>query len=159
MKLMRMVLTAALCLTGAAARAEMSLADLVGSWTGSGTYHEALSQAKMKCRLTTVGDAAKVTISGRCGSSLGANDVVLDIVRQADGTVTMQSGGRAPGFETDIDQLTGRITGNQLMLSGEAGIERARLQFALNDDGSLRFASERKWQTGNSRSLVTLKQR
>lgn len=141
------------------ARAEMSLADLVGDWSGSGTYSEALSSARMKCRLTMTGTAAKVTIAGRCGSSMGANDVVLDLVRQGDGRITLTSARDAPGFETAITGLSGRITGNQLTLRGEAGLERAATQFVLNADGSLRFAAERKWLTGNSQSIVTLQRR
>ena len=141
------------------ARAEFVLSDMVGSWSGSGMYYEAMSQAKMKCRLTMAGDAAGITMKGRCGSSLGAHDVVLDFVAEDDGRVFVQGGDNAPSVDSEIEELTGKITGNQLNLSGQAGPDSVRMQFVLNEDGSIYFATERKWPQGDSRSKITLTRR
>ncbi|MDF0603715.1 hypothetical protein P1J78_23615 [Psychromarinibacter sp. C21-152] len=137
----------------------MSLADLVGSWTGNGIYYEALSKAKMKCRLAATGDAARVKLTGRCGSSLGARDLSLEFVRQDDGSILLLSADTLPSVETGIERVDGEISNNQLNLSGTSPGEYLKLQFALNADGSLHFATERKWRTGKSRSVVTLRPR
>lgn len=149
----------ALTLTTAQARADLTLTQMVGTWTGAGTYSEALSEARMRCRLTIAGDDAKVTMSGRCGSSLGAEDVVLDFIRQGDGSVRVQSGPGAPAQDSEIKALSGRPQGNQLMVTGAAGLESVAMQFVKNADGTLYFATERKWQTGRSQSVITLSPR
>ena len=141
------------------ARAEMTLADLVGNWAGTGMYYEGLSKAKMKCRLTGAGNSAHVTMTGRCGSSLGAEDVDIEFSRQGDGSILLISGDNAPSVDTEIDTVSGRLEGNQMFLQGQAKHETFKMQFAVNADGSLRFATERKWQTGKSRSIVTLQRR
>ena len=149
----------ALALTSAEARADLTLSQLVGTWTGSGTYAEALSEARMRCRLSIAGDDAKVTLSGRCGSSLGAEDVVLDFIRQGDGSVIVRSGPGAPQQDSKIAALTGRPQSNQLYVTGAAGDESVAMQFVKNADGTLYFATERKWQTGRSHSVITLQPR
>ena len=149
----------ALSLTTAEARADLTLSQLVGNWTGSGNYREGVSEARMRCRLTIAGDDAKVTMSGRCGSSLGAEDVVLDFIRQGDGSVIVQSGPGAPQQESKIEALTGRPQGNQLFLTGAADGESVAMQFVRNADGTLYFATERKWRTGRSQSVITLQPR
>ncbi len=149
----------AFVLTTVEARAELTLSQLTGTWTGAGNYAEGLSEARMRCRLTIAGDDAKVTMSGRCGSSLGAEDVVLDFIRQSDGSVRVQSGPGAPQQDSEIEALTGRPQGNQLFVTGSAGQESVAMQFVKNADGTLYFATERKWQTGRSQSVITLQPR
>ena len=97
-----------LLLSGAAARAEFSLADMVGTWAGSGVYKENLSQAKVRCQLAVTGGAGKVTVSGRCGSSLGAETIVLDFTRQGDGRIVVTEGPGAPRNDSQIEALVGR---------------------------------------------------
>ena len=159
MKPFALALIASLCLTAPAGAADMSLADLVGRWAGTGTYHEATSKARMQCRLTVTGDAAQVSFAGRCGSSMGAHDVVLHFTGQGNGQIEVVAGEGASGVETKIDKLTGRIDGQQLTVNGAAGVESAKMQFALMADGTVRFVAERKWATGRSHSTVVLRER
>ncbi|MCP3969947.1 MAG: hypothetical protein GY717_06460 [Rhodobacteraceae bacterium] len=148
-----------LLLLPAAARAEFVLSDLVGNWTGSGSYQEGLSKARMRCRLTVVGNNTKVTLSGRCGSSLGSERMVLDLIRRADGTIVLRSGDGAPQDDTSLAELVGYTARTQLFVSGESGHDSASVLFARNQNGTLYFASKRKWQTGNSQSAITLSRR
>ncbi len=154
---MRHALIFALILLPGLARADFALTDMVGSWSGTGTYAEALSQAKMKCRLNVAGADSKVTMTGRCGSSLGASDVVMDIVRSGTGIVITGDGG--PDVDTEIDQLTGQISGQQIFVTGAEGKDSVKMQFVMNADGTLYFATERKWLTGSSWSKITLVRR
>jgi len=138
------------------AMAELALSDLVGTWTGQGTYVEGLSSAKMRCNLGITGTDAMVRLSGRCGSSLGAESVVLDFTKAADGSVSVSSGPGAPANDSKIDVMQGKITANQLILRGAAGDETVTIELLQNPNGSLHFATRRTWTGKKATSVVTL---
>ncbi|GEM_PF-6301365 len=153
------ILALAIFIVPSVSRADFALSDMIGAWAGTGVYSEALSQAKMKCKLTMLGDAKKVTMSGRCGSTLGAGNVVLDFVRQEDGQIVVHAGGDALQPASEIGELVGRFTDDQLIVTGAAGHESVKMQLILDADGSIFFATERKWLTGKSSSEITLVRR
>ncbi len=148
-----------LMIVPALAQADFSLSDMVGSWSGSGTYYEKPSRAKMQCRLTITGGDAKVTLSGRCGSSLGSETMKLDFIRQAGGKVVVQAAPGAPKKDSDIGQLSGRISGNFLIVSGSASDESVTIQFEKKSAGSLHFVTERIWEANSGQSSVMLTRR
>lgn len=150
---------AALLVSAPGARADLRLSQLVGRWAGTGIYHEGVSSAEMRCRLTFEGSDAQVSLGGRCGSSLGSQKVAVILSRGADGAVTMTAAPGAPPVDSDVEVLRGTPGAAWLELTGAAGPETVRMVFQLQADGSLRFATERKWQTGRSRSLVDMVRR
>lgn len=148
-----------LALVPVPARADFALSDLVGTWNGAGTYEEGVSQARMRCRITVTGSDAQVRLTGRCGSSLGAEDVRVDVLRQADGSVTLVSPNGPTREPFSVREISGRPQGDRLTLQGTAGLESVIVQFVLHADGRLTFATQRKWRTGRSRSQVTMTRR
>ncbi|MDJ0823069.1 MAG: hypothetical protein QNJ09_14825 [Paracoccaceae bacterium] len=143
----------------AAAQAEFKLSDMVGNWSGSGQYYEKPTRAKMQCRLTITGGDAKVTLSGRCGSTLGSETMKLDFIRQGGGSVIVRNAPGAPRNTTDIGQLTGRMSGNFLVVSGSAGPDAVTIQFEKKADGQLHFVTDRKWKENSGQSSVMLVRR
>lgn len=139
--------------------AAFQLSELVGQWTGQGTYTEGVSKAKMRCNLSFVGTDAKVTMSGRCGSSLGAESVVLDFANDADGGVTVRSGAGAPESDSAITGLTGVPGPNGLVVKGSGGDESVIIELLLNANGTLRFATQRNSSNGMAISIVDLSRR
>ncbi len=156
---MKRLIFLCLLLVPGMARAEFALSDMVGTWAGTGSYTEALSKATMKCRLTVTGDDARVTVNGRCGSSLGADDVTLDFVRQSGSRVVVEETPGAPKQDSEIEEVSGNLTATQLFVRGAGGDETVAIQFVKNDDGTLYFATERTWKGGDSQSRVTLSRR
>jgi len=139
--------------------AELKLSDLVGNWGGQGTYAEGLSSAKLRCKLVIAGTDAMVRMTGRCGSSLGAENLALDFVKGADSTITVDSSAGAPQSDSPVGALRGSSQGNQLIIRGEGGDETVTIELILNPDGSLRFATQRTWPGKTGTSVVTLKRR
>ena len=148
-----------LALLPAAASAEFALSDMVGKWAGEGMYYEPLSRAKMRCRLTIVGSDAAIAMSGRCGSSLGAEKVHLDLIRQPDGQIVLRAGKNAPETDSPIEALVGRPTRSQLIVRGQSGQESAVMQFVSNADGTLYFLTKLDGAKGERTSAVTLSRR
>ena len=156
--MMRLLLVL-LFLMPAGARADFVLSEMVGTWSGQGEYYELLSKARMRCRLSVVGNDAKVTLSGRCGSSLGAEDVVLDFIRQPDGQIVSRAGVGAPESDSPIEALYGRPTKTQLIVRGQSGKESVVMQFVKNADGTLYFVTRRDGAQGKRTSAITLSRR
>jgi len=159
MKRLFILISFALVSLALPAQADFRLLDMVGNWGGSGVYSEGVSKARMRCRISVTGDDAKVTLTGRCGSSLGAADVVLDFIAIGDGKVTVQPGDGAPASDSPITMLTGQLSATQLNVSGANYAESVVMQFVKNTDGTLNFATKRKWRTGRSQSTIRLVRR
>lgn len=140
----------------AAARAEFALSDITGTWAGAGSYTEALSTARMRCRIAIAGNADQVALTGRCASSLGAEDLDLTFTRLPGGEISLRAEDGQRQGETTVEELTGLPEASQVILRGENGLDRAAVQIRLNPDGTLYFATETKWRTGNAKSAITL---
>ena len=149
------ILLLCLVLLPAAARAEFTLSDMVGTWSGSGTYTEGVSQARMRCRIVVAGGDARVRLSGRCGSSLGAEDVAVEAVRQPDGRIALISPDGPTREPFSVREVSGVPQGDRLVLHGSAGVESVTVEFRRNANGTLSFVTQRKWRTGRSQSQVT----
>lgn len=146
-----------LALAPTVARADFALNDMIGKWTGSGLYEEPSSMGRMRCRIAIAGDDAMVRMTGRCGSSLGVEDVVLDFLRQANGDIVVRAGPGAPERDTKIKELTGRVRGTKLIVRGYQGQESVEMSFEAVTDDKLRFETKRKTWEGDSRSSIDLK--
>jgi len=146
------------CATVAQA-AEFHLGALAGNWSGSGSYTEGISTARLICRLTASGDDRQVHMTGRCGSSLGNEDVDMVLVRAAEGTVTVSSGTAASRRDSPVENLQGVPEGNQLVARGSAEDEVVTLVLRFEDTGVLRFAVQRRWTGGKEESVVDLSAR
>lgn len=151
--------TLVLMLLPMAAQADFTLSDLLGTWSGSGTYYERPSKARMKCRLSFAGNDSQVRMTGRCGSSLGAQDLTLDFIRQGSNGVIVRSPPGATQSNSDIAEMQGQMSGNYLIAAGSAGAETAKFQFESKADGTLAFVTEHKDGTFFSQSVVTLSRR
>jgi hypothetical protein len=139
--------------------AEFTLSDLVGNWSGSGKYYERPSSAKMKCRLSFAGDDARVRMTGRCGSSLGAQDLELDFIREGNRGVVVQSAPGAPKSKSAIARMAGQMTATMMIAEGVAATESAKFQLEIKPDGTMHFLTQRKDGTFFSQSTVVLVRR
>lgn len=148
-----------LLLAPSTAWADFKLSDMVGTWSGSGKYWEPLTTAQMGCKLRITGNDAKVTLSGRCGSSIAAEKMLLDFVRQGNGQIVVTAGKGAPPSDSPIEALTGTPTKTELFVRGQSGAETVVMQFAKKADGTIYFATERDGAKGRRVSVVTLTRR
>ena len=76
-----------LSLSHQASAADFRLGALAGNWAGSGSYTEGISTARLICRLAARGADERIRMTGRCGSSLGNEEIDMDLVLGADGTI------------------------------------------------------------------------
>lgn len=143
----------------AAAQADLSLSDLVGSWTGEGSYFERPTKTRMKCRLSFSGDEARLHMAGKCGSSLGAHDVNVDFIRQGGNSIIVRAAPGARNDDSQIARMEGRLSGNFLIAQGTGGTETAKIQLESKPDGSMVFVTQREDGTFFAQSVVTLKRR
>lgn len=154
-----LTLTLILSVLPVVAQAEFSLSDLVGTWTGEGSYYERPTRAKMKCRLSFAGTDAQVRMTGRCGSSLGAQDLEIDFVREGASGVVVRPAPGAPTSDSKLTEMSGQLQGNLMIASGTSGTETAKFQLESRADGTLQFVTQREDGTFFSQSVVTLVRR
>lgn len=136
--------------------AEFSLGALEGNWGGTGVYTDGQSTARVRCRLTGIGDNTHIRISGRCSSTLGREDIDMILVRNPTGVITLLSDVATFRNNSEVSSLEGAPIGGQLLARGSVGNEEVILILRFEDNGGLTFDTQRRWSAGVERSVIDL---
>jgi hypothetical protein len=146
----------ALVLVPAQLFAETAFERMVGTWRGDGRYTEGATEVKLRCQLGITGDASMISVAGRCGSALGAEDFTMEFEAGPESIVNLDQGEAERGKDSKIEALAGPLGNNGFVVQGTAEDEEWVVQLIFNDDGTLVFATREARHGKTNISYVTL---
>lgn len=136
--------------------AENAFERMIGTWNGAGQYSDGVAQVNLRCRINIAGTPTSLQLSGRCGSSLGAETFAMDFALGGDRVVRLQRSQSERGADSAVGGLSGPIGDNGMVVKGTAPGEEVVVQLLLNPDGSLVFATREVNGSSTTVSHVTL---
>lgn len=152
---MKTALTLALVVIPAQSFAQTAFERMVGTWRGDGRYTEGATDVKLRCQLGITGDAAAISVAGRCGSALGAEDFTMDFEANG-GDAVLKQGAAERGKDSRIETMAGALGNNGFVVQGAAEGEEWVVQLLFDDTGALIFATREVRGGETNVSYVTL---